>query len=198
MLLVKTKGYRDSISGRAATSRPLFDLEPVPIAARKWGQHPASQNETCRKLACHEGVRFDHVGESTIKKILIQLDSDSIVEQFRCHYCLLRRRRPVLLYGGVVPEEVRGIVYGMMFTRCVGDLKARPCLFGGSSVLRGEALLDAAKAGSSLRARVSHADLPAGNTTRRRHSSKNSLQRRCDGKKIAVTAIFFPVTSPLE
>jgi hypothetical protein len=129
-----------------------------------------------------------------MKKILIQLDSDRVASSFDAITAYDAGVDRVLIYGGVVPEEVRGIVYGAMFTRGVGDLKNSAVFIGGSSVLRGEALLDAAKAAFFGPVRVSlMLDANGCNTTAAAAAAKIRSKGDVTGKKIAVLAGTGPV-----
>ena len=129
-----------------------------------------------------------------MKKILIQLDSDRIASSFDAITAYDAGVDRVLIYGGVVPEEVRDIVYGAMFTRGIGDLKNSAVFIGGCSVLRGEALLDAAKAAFFGPVRVSlMLDANGCNTTAAAAAAKIRSKGDVTGKKIAVLAGTGPV-----
>jgi len=129
-----------------------------------------------------------------MKKILIQLDSDRIASSFDTITAYDAGADQVLLYGGVVPDEVRGLVYGAMFTRGVSDLKNSAVFIGGSSVPRGEALLDAARAAFFGPVRVSlMLDANGCNTTAAAAAAKICSKGDVGGKKIAVLAGTGPV-----
>jgi len=139
-----------------------------------------------RTRGSREGIKM--------KKILIQLDSDRVTSSFDTITAYDAGADQVLLYGGVMPDEVRGLVYGAMFTRGVADLKHSALFIGGSSVPRGEALLATAKAAFFGPVRVSvMLDANGCNTTAAaavvKIRSKGDLRR----KKIAVLAGTGPV-----
>jgi len=146
------------------------------------------------KLDSHEDIRWGHVGEFKMKKILIQLDSDRIASSFDAIAAYDAGADQVLLYGGVAPDEVRGIVYGAMFTRGGADLKNTAVFIGGSSVPRGEAMLDAARAAFFGPVRVSlMLDANGCNTTAAAAVAKICSKGDVTGKKIAVLAGTGPV-----
>ena len=129
-----------------------------------------------------------------MKRLLIQLDSDRIASSFDAITAYDAGADQVLPYGGMVPEEVRGIVYGAMFTRGVGDLKNTAVFVGGSSVPRGEALLEAAKGAFFGPVRVSlMLDSNGCNTTAAAAVAKICSKGAVAGKKIAVLAGTGPV-----
>jgi hypothetical protein len=129
-----------------------------------------------------------------MKKILIQLDGDRLASSFDAITAYDAGVDRVLAYGGVAPEEVRGIVYGAMFTRGVKDLKNSAVFIGGSSVPRGEALLDEAKAAFFGPVRVSVMfDANGCNTTAAAAVAKIRSKGDVKGKKIAVLAGTGPV-----
>ncbi len=76
-----------------------------------------------------------------MKKILIQIDSNKIPSSFDTITALDSGVDQILPYGGVLPGEVRDIVYGAMFTRGESDLKNSAIFIGGSNVSVGEILL---------------------------------------------------------
>jgi hypothetical protein len=129
-----------------------------------------------------------------MKKILIQLDSDRIASSFDAITAYDAGVDRVILYGGIMPEEVRGIVYGAMFTRGVKDLKNSAVFIGGSSVPRGEALLNEARAAFFGPVRVSvMLDANGCNTTAAAAVAKIRSKGDVTGAKIAVLAGTGPV-----
>lgn len=80
-----------------------------------------------------------------MRKILIQLDSDRLSSSFDTITAYDAGVDCVLQYSGVTPEDVRGLVYGAMFTRGGNDLKNSAVFIGGSSVATGEAMLQEAE-----------------------------------------------------
>jgi hypothetical protein len=75
--------------------------------------------------------------------VLIQLDGDSQASVFDSVVAIDAGVDHVLRHGDVRPENVRGLVYGAIFTRGVPDLKRTAIFIGGSDVGRGEAILKA-------------------------------------------------------
>ena len=64
-----------------------------------------------------------------MKKILIQIDSNKVPSSFDAITALDSGVDQILSYGGVMPGEVRDIVYGAMFTRGESDLKKQRHLY---------------------------------------------------------------------
>ncbi len=129
-----------------------------------------------------------------MKKILIQLDGDNLASSFDAITAYDAGADQVLLYGGVKPADVRGLVYGAMFTRGPADLKNTAVFIGGSSVLGGEALLNEAKGAFFGPMRVSVMfDANGCNTTAAAAVAKIRSRGELAGKKIAVLAGTGPV-----
>ena len=100
----------------------------------------------------------------------------------------------MLHYPGVVLEEVRGLVYGAMFTRGGDDLKNSAVFIGGSSVAQGESMLEEAKAAFFGPVRVSlMLDANGCNTTAAAAVAKIRSTGDVTNKKIAVLAGTGPV-----
>lgn len=78
-----------------------------------------------------------------MKKILIQLDSDKYASVFDTITAYDAGVDHILQYCGIVPEEVRNLVYGAMFTRGGKDLKNSSVFIGGSDVSCGENIMTA-------------------------------------------------------
>jgi hypothetical protein len=76
----------------------------------------------------------------TMKKILIQLDTDALPSSFDRVVAIDAGVDELFSYGGVTPENVTGLVHGAMFTRGPGDLKNTAIFVGGSQVEAGEVL----------------------------------------------------------
>lgn len=76
-----------------------------------------------------------------MKKILIQLDTDSHPSTFDRVVAVDSGVDELFSYGGVTPDNVTGLVHGAMFTRGGNDLKNTAIFIGGSNVADGEALL---------------------------------------------------------
>src|SRR6266436_4344350 len=79
------------------------------------------------------------------RKILIQLDSDPQPSAFDRVVAVDAGADEVFSYGGVKPEQVRGLVHGAIFTRGAKDLKSTAFFIGGSDVAAGERLLEEVK-----------------------------------------------------
>ena len=79
------------------------------------------------------------------RKILIQLDSDPQPSAFDRVVAIDAGADEVFSYGGVRPEQVRGLVHGAIFTRGAKDLKSTAFFIGGSDVAAGEGLLEEVK-----------------------------------------------------
>ena len=78
------------------------------------------------------------------RKILIQLDSDLHPSVFDRVVAIDAGADEVFSYGGVRPEQVRGLVHGAIFTRGPKDLRNTALFIGGSDVAAGERLLQEA------------------------------------------------------
>jgi methylenetetrahydrofolate/methylenetetrahydromethanopterin dehydrogenase (NADP+) len=129
-----------------------------------------------------------------MKKILIQLDSDRIASSFDAITAYDAGVDQILQCAGVMLEEVRGLVYGAMFTRGVNDLKNSAVFIGGSSVAQGESMLKEAKAAFFGPVRVSlMLDANGCNTTAAGAAAKIRSTGDVTGKKIAVLAGTGPV-----
>jgi hypothetical protein len=76
-----------------------------------------------------------------MNKILIQLDTDKHPSSFDRIVPYDAGVDEVLSYGGVQPEDVRGLVQGAFFTRGIPDLMNTAVWISGSDVGQGEALL---------------------------------------------------------
>lgn len=74
------------------------------------------------------------------KKILVQLDSDSLASVFDAVVAIDAGVDHLLSYAGVEPLAVRGLVHGAIFTRGIPDLKSTAIFVGGSDVQASEIL----------------------------------------------------------
>lgn len=129
-----------------------------------------------------------------MKKILIQLDADRNASSFDAITAYDAGVDHILQYAGVTPDEVRGLVYGAMFTRGGEDLRNSALFIGGSSVAEGEALLSEAKSVFFGPVRVSLMfDANGCNTTAAAAAAKIRSTGDIAGKKIAVLAGTGPV-----
>jgi hypothetical protein len=79
-------------------------------------------------------------------KILVQLDTDALPSAFDRVVAVDAGADHVFAYGGVTPENVRGLVHGCIFTRGPKDLHRTAIFVGGSDVAAGEAVLAAVRA----------------------------------------------------
>jgi hypothetical protein len=79
-------------------------------------------------------------------KILIQLDTDPQASVFDAVVAVDAGVEHLFRHGGVIPSDVRDLVYGALFTRGPAELCATAIFIGGSGVTAGEAVLEAVKA----------------------------------------------------
>jgi hypothetical protein len=77
------------------------------------------------------------------QRILLQLDPDPQPSVFDAIVAVDAGVEHLLRHGGVEPQQVRDLVYGLLFTRSPKDLKHSAVFVGGSSVVRGEELFAA-------------------------------------------------------
>src|SRR5438105_11071101 len=78
-------------------------------------------------------------------KILIQLDTDAQPSVFDRVVAVDAGADHLFSYGGVKPEQVKGLVHGAIFTRGPKDLHRTAVFVGGSDVAAGEAVLTAVR-----------------------------------------------------
>ena len=78
-------------------------------------------------------------------KILLCLDTDAQPSVFDAVVAVDAGVDQLLRHGGVRSDEVRGLVYGAMFTRGPADLKNTAVFIGGTDVAAGETLLAKAR-----------------------------------------------------
>jgi hypothetical protein len=76
------------------------------------------------------------------RKILIQIDSDPQASVFDRIVAVDSGAEEVFSYGGVMPEQIRDLVHGAIFTRGPKDLSKTAFFIGGSDVRAGERLLE--------------------------------------------------------
>ena len=74
-------------------------------------------------------------------KVLLQLDTDLHPSVFDAVVAVDAGVDHLLRHGGVVPDSVRDLVYGLLFTRGIDDLHRSAVFVGGSNVEAGEAIL---------------------------------------------------------
>ena len=77
----------------------------------------------------------------TMKRILIQLDTDSHPSSFDRVVAIDAGVDELFSYGGITPENVESLVHGAMFTRGPKDLANTAIFIGGSQVAESEAVL---------------------------------------------------------
>jgi hypothetical protein len=92
---------------------------------------------------------------STKRTILVQLDTDPQPSVFDGVVAIDAGVDQLFRHGGVRPEQVRDLVYGLLFTRGADDLHRSALFVGGSNVAAGEAVLEAVKATFFANFRVS-------------------------------------------
>lgn len=76
-----------------------------------------------------------------MKTILAQFDTDVLPSSFDRVVAVDSAVDEIFSYGGVTPENVTGLVHGLIFTRGPADLKNSAIFIGGSDVAAGDALL---------------------------------------------------------
>jgi NADPH:quinone reductase-like Zn-dependent oxidoreductase len=76
-----------------------------------------------------------------MRKLLLQLDSSRHSSVFDQVVAYDGGADEIMSYGGVVPEDVRDLVHGLMFTRAPKDLKSSAVWIGGNNMSQGEQLL---------------------------------------------------------
>jgi hypothetical protein len=129
-----------------------------------------------------------------MKKVLIQLDTDRVPSVFDAITACDAGAEVLLQYGGIVPTEVRDLVYGAMFTRGPGDLKNTAVFVGGINVAKGEAILREAVAAFFDPLRVSvMLDANGCNTTAAAAVIKVISAVPVNGRKVVVLAGTGPV-----
>jgi len=79
--------------------------------------------------------------EIALKTILAQFDTDALPSSFDRVVAVDAGVEQLFSYGSVTPENVTGLVHGLMFTRGPADLKNSAIFIGGSNVTAGEVLL---------------------------------------------------------
>lgn len=129
-----------------------------------------------------------------MKKILLQLDCDSFPSVFDAVTAYDAGVDVVLQYGNVTKDNVRDLVYGVMFTRGGEKLKSSAIFIGGSNVSKAEEILEVVKNTFFGNVRNSVMFDPSGcNTTAASAVAKMSMQIDIKGKKVVVLAGTGPV-----
>ncbi len=80
-----------------------------------------------------------------MKKLLLQLDSSRLPSAFDRVVAYDAGADEVLSYGGIVPADVRDLIYGLIFTRGPKDLTQSAVFVGGADINVGDAILTAAQ-----------------------------------------------------
>ena len=80
-----------------------------------------------------------------MKKLLLQLDCDKFASTFDAVTAYEAGVDNVMSYGSVAPEDVQGLLHGVMFTRPRADLRQTAVFIGGRRVDSCELLLQAAQ-----------------------------------------------------
>ena len=79
--------------------------------------------------------------EIQLKTILAQFDTDLLPSTFDQVAAVDSNVEQLFSYGSVTPDNVTGLVHGLIFTRGPADLRHSAIFIGGSDVAAGEALL---------------------------------------------------------
>lgn len=129
-----------------------------------------------------------------MKKILLQLDCDSFPSVFDAVTAYDAGVDVVLQYGNVTKDNVRDLVYGVMFTRGGEKLKSSAIFIGGSNVSKAEEILEVVKNTFFGNVRNSVMFDPSGcNTTSASAVAKMSKHVDVKGEKVVVLAGTGPV-----
>ena len=129
-----------------------------------------------------------------MKKILLQLDCDSFPSVFDAVTAYDAGVDVVLQYGNVTKDNVRDLVYGVMFTRGGEKLKSSAIFIGGSNVSKAEEILEVVKNTFFGNVRNSVMFDPSGcNTTAASAVAKMSKHVDIKGEKVVVLAGTGPV-----
>lgn len=76
-----------------------------------------------------------------MKTILAQFDTDALPSSFDRVVAVDSNVEQLFSYGSVTPDNVTGLIHGLMFTRGPADLQHSAIFIGGSDVAAGDALL---------------------------------------------------------
>ena len=129
-----------------------------------------------------------------MKKILLQLDCDPFPSGFDVVTAYDAGVDFVLQYGNVTKDNVRDLVYGVMFTRGGEKLKSSAIFIGGSNVSKAEEILEVVKNTFFGNVRNSAMFDPSGcNTTSASAVAKMSKHVDIKGEKVVVLAGTGPV-----
>jgi hypothetical protein len=130
-----------------------------------------------------------------MKKLLLQLDSSRLPSAFDRVVAYDAGADEVLSYGGIVPTDVRDLIYGLIFTRGPKDLAQSAVFVGGADINVGDAILTAAQEAFFGPLRVSlMLDSNGSNTTAVAAVAKVvEVVKDVSGKRAVVTAGTGPV-----
>jgi methylenetetrahydrofolate/methylenetetrahydromethanopterin dehydrogenase (NADP+) len=129
-----------------------------------------------------------------MKKLLLQLDTDTYPSVFDTVVAYDAGVDHVLGHGGLTPENVSALVEGAIFTRAPKDKKNSAIFIGGSDMVAGQALLKAVQKHFFAGFQVSvMLDSNGCNTTAAAAVAKLTINRSLAGKKAVVLAGTGPV-----
>jgi len=128
------------------------------------------------------------------KKLLLQMDCDPLASSFDAVVAHDAGVDALFQQSGVTVDDVQNQIYGLMFTRGGDELKNSAAFIGGSDVVTGEAMLQAAKDSFFGSVRVSvMLDSNGCNTTAAAAVAKLCGKEGLKGKKCVVLAGTGPV-----
>jgi methylenetetrahydrofolate/methylenetetrahydromethanopterin dehydrogenase (NADP+) len=131
-----------------------------------------------------------------MRKLLLQLDSDRLPSVFDRVVAYDAAADEILSYGGIVPTDVRDLIYGLIFTRGPKDLANSAVFVGGRDINVGDAIFTAAQEAYFGPFRVSiMLDSNGSNTTAVAAVAKinDTLGGDVKGKRVVVIAGTGPV-----
>jgi hypothetical protein len=130
-----------------------------------------------------------------MRKLLLQLDSNRLPSVFDRVVGYDGGADEILSYGGIVPSDVRDLIYGLIFTRGPKDLNNSAVFIGGQDINVGDAILTAAQETFFGAFRVSLMLDSNGSNTTAVAAVVKIVQTVGDlhGKKVVVTAGTGPV-----
>lgn len=129
-----------------------------------------------------------------MKKLLFQLDTDSIPSAFDSVVGYDGGADHVIAHGGLTPENVGALVEGAIFTRPPKDKKSTAIFIGGSDLMAGQSLLEAIRRKFFADFRVSvMLDSNGSNTTAAAAVAKLAKSAALTGKQAVILAGTGPV-----
>jgi hypothetical protein len=125
-----------------------------------------------------------------VKKVLLQLDTDTHPSAFDAIVAFDAGVDELLAYGPVEPDDVQGLVHGAFFTRGIDDLRNTAIFVGGSSVPAGEEIMDAVQAAffGPFQVSVMH-DSDGCNTTAAAMVAKIVSAVEVAGKRVVIVGV---------